>query len=105
MPRRRQFARITTNPTGGAFAFIGGIQTGSNLAANVDLNELTLAAGLLAPADGRCTLALAQKHAPSCPAIEHPPLARGFFLRGVHGWPVITDPLDEDIVFELRGRA
>jgi hypothetical protein len=35
----------TTNPTGGGFAFEGALLTGSNLAANVDLNELTLAAG------------------------------------------------------------
>jgi hypothetical protein len=35
----------TTNPTGGSFAFNGATLTGSNLAANVDLNELTLAAG------------------------------------------------------------
>jgi hypothetical protein len=35
----------TANPTGGSFGFNGAVLTGSNLAANVDLNELTLAAG------------------------------------------------------------
>jgi hypothetical protein len=35
----------TTNPTGSAFLFEGAATVGGNLAANIEINELTLAPG------------------------------------------------------------